>query len=99
MIGFVLEVILVSIVVSAISYALRLIPRYPSRFYGVLVQILNTVLLTLLLTYLTLNENTPGWVVLGSMIFLCLIVSIIAVNLIAKAVSKRPPPDVPPGTP
>jgi len=99
MIAFVLEVILVSIVVSAISYALRLIPRYPKRIYGILVQILNTTLLTLVLTYLTINEITPGWVVLGSMIFLCLIVSIIAVNFIAKALSKRSPPSVPPRTP
>jgi len=91
MVAFVVEVIAVSIVVSAISYALRLVPRYPKRIFGVLQQVLNTGLLTLLLTYLIVNEIEPGWVVMGSMVFLCLIVSIIVINFIAKSRANNSP--------
>jgi len=99
MVAFVVEVIAVSIVVSAISYALRLVPRYPKRIFGVLQQVLNTGLLTLLLTYLIVNEIEPGWVVMGSMVFLCLIVSIIVINFIAKSRVNHSPPSDPSRTP
>lgn len=90
MIALVIKVILVSIVVSALSYAFRLTPRYPKRIYRILVQILNTGLLTLLLTYLFVNAIEPGWFVLGSLVFLTLIVSIITTNFIARNRGSNP---------
>ena len=84
MLLFVVEIIIVSIVVSSISYALKLVPKYPRRLHRALVQILNTTFLTLLITYLFLNAIEPGWVVLGSLIFMCLFFAIIVTNFVSK---------------
>ncbi len=93
MVGFVIEVILASIVVSVISYALRLTPKYPKRIHRILQQVLNTGLLTVLLTYLIVNNIEPGLVVTGSMIFLVLIASIVATNFIARKRGPNPATD------
>jgi glycerol uptake facilitator-like aquaporin len=69
-----------------------------ARMLGFLVEILYTVLLTLLLTYLIVNDIQPGWILMGSLIFLCLIVSIIATNFIAKIGQKPSAPADPSGT-
>ena len=90
MIGFVIEVIVLSIVVSLISYALRLTPRYPKRIYRFLQPGLYSVLLTILLTFLFVYDIEPGWVVTGSMIFLTLIVSIVATNFAARKRGSNP---------
>jgi hypothetical protein len=90
MIWFVFEVILLSIVVSAISYALRLIPRYAKRSHRILQQVMNTGLLTIVFTFLFVFGVEPGWVVTGSMIFLSLIVSIITTNFVARNRGSNP---------
>ncbi len=92
---FVIEVIIASIVVSALAYALRLVPKYPKRFHRMLVQVLNTAFLTMLLTYLIANGIEPGFVLLGSMIFGCLFLAVIITNTAAKNTSSKTPPPLP----
>jgi biotin transporter BioY len=84
MIGYLIEVIVASIVVSVVSSALHLTPKYPKRIHRILQQVLNTGLLTVLLIYLFANDIEPGLVVTGSMIFLVFIASIVATNFIAR---------------
>jgi hypothetical protein len=91
MISFIFEVIVVSIIIASISYALKLVPKYPKKLHRILVQILNTAFLTLLLTYLIVNAIDPGWVVLGSLIFMCLFLAIIVTNVIAKTRQNQRP--------
>ena len=93
MIGYVIEVIIVSIVVAIIAGAIHLTPKYPKRIHRILQQLLNTAILTAILVYLFVNDIRPGLVVTGSMIFIVLIASIIITNLVAHKQGPNPADD------
>ena len=84
MIGYLIEVIVASIVVSVVSSTLRLTPKYPKLIHLILLHVLNSGLMTVLLIYLFANDIEPGLVVTGSMIFLVFIASIIITNFISR---------------
>ena len=60
MLGFVIQVVVVSIAVSILSRAFGLIPRYPERRFTRLVSILNAGILTILLTLVLLYDLHPS---------------------------------------
>ena len=91
MILFVFEIIVVSLAVSLLSYGLKLVPKYPRKFHRGLVQVLNTAFLSILLTYLIVNDIEPGWIVLGSLIFMCLFLAIIVTNFFSKTRQSQGP--------
>jgi membrane-bound metal-dependent hydrolase YbcI (DUF457 family) len=90
MFWLVIEVIIASIAVSLIARALKLIPRYDRLVHRILLQVLNGGVLTIVLTFLFVYGVRPGWVEMGSMVFLSLIASIVVTNLVAHKRGSNP---------
>lgn len=84
MLGFVIQVVVVSLVVSILMYKFGLIPRYPERRYTRLVPILNTGILTVLLTLVLLLDLHPSWTVLFALVFLPLVASVWFTNYLLR---------------
>lgn len=84
MLGFVIQVVVVSIVVSILSHRFGLIPRYPERRYTRLVPVLNTGILTILLTLVLLFDLHPSWTILFALVFLPLVASVWFTNYLLR---------------
>ena len=65
---FVLEIIVVSILVSLFATWIKLIPRYPKRKYAFIQQLINTAFLTILLTLMGVFGIYPSWFLLFALI-------------------------------
>jgi len=84
MLLFVLEVIVVSIFVSILASAIKLVPRYKKWKFILLQQFINTVLMTIILTFFTIFEIYPSWLILAAIIFFVLWLSVKSTNNIVK---------------
>ncbi len=88
MLGFVIQVILVSIVVSIAADVLKLIPRYPRLRHRLLVQVIDTVLLTAALSALLAAGIYPSWWHLALLMLTCLWVAVRCTSAIARRQQK-----------
>ena len=83
MFTFIIEVIIVSILVSIFASWTRMIPRYPKRKHRFIQQTANSLLLTVLITLVVSLEIYPSWILLFVIILFILWISIQFTNGIA----------------
>jgi integral membrane sensor domain MASE1 len=81
---FVVEVIVVSILVSIFATWIKLIPRYPRKKYSLIQQLANTGLLTAFLTLISLLGVYPSWLLLFAIILVILWLSVEFTNKIVR---------------
>ena len=81
---FFLEIIGVSILVSAFATWIKLIPHYPKKKFNLIQQLANTGILTVVLTLLFSLEVYPSWVILFAIILLILWLSVRLTNNIVQ---------------
>ena len=83
---FLLEVIVVSILVSLFATWIKLIPRYSKRKYNLIQQLVNTAVLTVVLTILFSFGIYPDWILLFAIILFILWLSVrFTNNIVQKA--------------
>ena len=87
---FVLEVIIVSILVSVFATWIKLIPHYPKRRYNLLQQLANTALLTVVLTLLFSFGVYPSWIILFIIILFILWLSVRLTNNVVRKTRESP---------
>ena len=87
---FVLEVIIVSILVSLFATWFKLIPRYPKKRYNLIQELVNTVLLTIVLTLLIILGVYPSWLILFPIILFILWLSVRLTNNIVQRTGESP---------
>lgn len=85
---FILEVIVVSILVSIFATWIKLIPRYPQKRYNLFQQLANTALLSVVLTLLLSFGVYPSWVLLFGMILFIVWLSVRLTNNIVRKIGE-----------
>ena len=81
---FVIQVVVVSIILSIISYWIKVIPHYPKRRHAFLVQVFNTGFLTIMFTIVGIYDAYPSWYLLFGLMLLFLLLSVRITNSIAR---------------
>ena len=92
MLYFVLEVIAVSILVSAFATWIKLVPRYAKWRYYLIQQAINTGILTILLSPFCSFKIYPSWMLLFVLILLVLWLSVrITKNVVTNEIKPTVP--------
>ena len=81
---FLIEVIIVSILVSIFASWIGLIPAYPKLKYRLMQQLCNTAVLTVILSLMFSFGIYPSWVVLFLVILFILWISVRTTSFIVK---------------
>ena len=81
---FVIQVVVVSIVLSILSYWIKVIPRYAKRRHAIFVQLLNTGFLTIMFSIVAIYDAYPSWYLLFGLILFFLLLSVRITNAIAR---------------
>ena len=89
---FVIQVVVVSIVLSILSYWIKFIPHYAKRRHAILVQVLNTGFLTVMFSIVAIYDAYPSWYLLFGLMLFFLLLSVRITNAIAR---KSKPTDEP----
>lgn len=81
---FIIEVVVISILVSSFATWITLVPRYPKMKYAILQQMINAGLMIVLLTLFTSFEIYPSWLPLFGIILFVLWLSVRITNNIVR---------------
>jgi hypothetical protein len=97
MIEYIIELVILSILVSLFANWVKLIPRYPKKRYRVIQEIANAGLMSLFLIVLFNVDVHPSWIILFFMILFILWVSVkFTDNLIkrnSEVIQEKTPDD------
>jgi hypothetical protein len=91
---FVIQVVVVSIILSILSYWIKVIPHYAKRRHAIFVQLLNTIFLTIMFSIVGIYDTYPSWYLLFGLMLFFLLLSVRITNVIARKGSPTGEPTI-----